>query len=88
MMGNIDPIKPGSFLRSKHPGCYSVQKRIQLKARQRAAKKRVEERRTALRLVQQRRAEEQRQAAIKIQAAAKGRRDRVSNDRLFHILEE
>lgn len=66
----------------------SLQKRIQLSARQKAAKKRVEERREALKLVQQRRAEEQRQAVIKIQAAAKGKRDRVSDDSLICVQEE
>lgn len=58
---------------------HSMQKRIQLKTRQRAAKKRAHERREATKLVQQRKVEEQRQAAIKIQAASKGKRDRVSD---------
>lgn len=62
-----------------------MQKRIQLKARQKAATKRVEERREALRLVQQRRAEERHQAAIRIQAASKAKQARVSNEQLLHI---
>lgn len=82
---NVDPTDLVALYDQNTPRCYSVQKLIQLKARQRAAKKRVEERREALRLVQQRKAKEQQHAAIKIQAAAKGKRDRVSNDSLLHI---
>lgn len=63
----------------------TVQSRIQLKARQRAARKRVEERREALHLVQRRKAAEQQQAAIKIQAAAKRKHARVSDEDLLHI---
>ena len=72
------------FIETLH-GCCLMQKIIQLKSRQRAAKKSVEERREAMRLVQRRKAEEQRQAAIKIQSAAKEKRDRVSDASMFHI---
>lgn len=62
-----------------------MQSRIQLKARQRAARKMVEERRQALRLIEKRKAESQRQAAIKIQAAAKAKHARVSDEDLLHV---